>query len=80
MMQNFKTLGEELGKSGKGKILEELANSPDGQKLCNELNMEKAEKAAKSGDVAAMQSIIKGVLETEEGKRLAESVMKLMES
>ena len=37
------------------------------------------ERAAKSGDGAALQSILKDVLGTAEGRRLAESVRKMME-
>ncbi len=78
-MQNFKTLEEELARSGKAEDIQRLAQSSDGVKLSRMVNMQEVEKAAKGGDTAAMQNIIKGVLQTEEGKRLAESVMKLMQ-
>ena len=78
-MQNFKALGEELKRSGKAEGLKNLAESSDGQKLSRMLSMDKVEKAAREGDAEAMQSIVKNVLQTEEGKRLAESLMKLMQ-
>ena len=36
-------------------------------------------KAAKNGDMAALQDILRGVLSTDEGKRLAESLRKAMQ-
>ena len=78
-MQNFKTLGEELRRSGKAESIEKLAQSSDGQKISRMLKLDELKQAADSGDTAAMQSILRTVLETEEGKRLAEGLMKLMQ-
>ena len=78
-MQNFKALGEELKRSGKAEGLKNLAESADGQKISRMLNMDAVEKAAREGNAEAMQSIVKNVLQTDEGKRLAESLVKLMQ-
>ena len=78
-MQNFKSLGEELEKSGKAEGLRRLASSEEGQRLSRMLDMEQLQKAAEGGDTAQMQNIVKSVLRTQEGRSLAESLMKLMQ-
>ena len=78
-MQNFEQLGRELERRGKTDDLRALAQSPDGQKLGRRIDPDAIERAAKSGDGAALQSILKDVLGTDEGRRLAESVRKMME-
>ena len=44
-----------------------------------EAEAEAVQKAAKSGDMAALQNILRGVLSTDEGRKLAESLKKAME-
>ena len=79
-MQNFEQLGRELERRGKTGELRALAESEDGAKLSAMLDAEKLSAAAKSGDSAALRQMLGGVLRTEEGKRLAENIRRLMES
>ena len=79
-MQNFEQLGRELERRGKTKELRALAESEDGAKLSAMLDADALSKAAKSGDSAALRRMLGGVLRTEEGRRLAENIRKLMES
>ena len=78
-MQNFEELGKELDRRGKTAELKKLAESCDSVRLSCMLDVDEAERAARNGDVAAMQNIVKNVMQTEEGKRLADSIMKLMQ-
>ena len=43
------------------------------------VDQDKLERAAKSGDTAALKDILSQVLSTDEGKRLAEKLKKAME-
>jgi len=79
-MQDFKELGRELERRGKTGELRALAESEDGARLSAMLDTEKLSEAAKSGDSAALRRMLGGVLRTEEGRRLAENIRKLMES
>ncbi len=56
-----------------------LAESPDGKAVGRLVDAESVRKAAKSGDMAALQDILRGVLSTDEGKRLAEGLRKAMQ-
>ncbi len=78
-MNDLEKLGAELGKSGKSDKLRSLADSDDGRAVGRMVDAEAVGKAAKSGDMAALQNILRGVLSTEEGRRLAESLKKAME-
>lgn len=79
MMQNFEKLGQELERMGKTEDIKKLAQSPEGQKISRMLDAGAVEKAARSGDSEAIKSLLGQVLGTDEGKRLAESVRKLMQ-
>ena len=79
-MQNFDELRRELERRGKAEELRALAESEDGARLSAMLDTEKLSEAAKSGDSAALQKMLGGVLRTEEGKRLAENIRRMMES
>lgn len=79
-IKNFEQLGRELEKRGKTEEIRQLAESADGQRLGKMLDQGAIERAAKSGDAAALHSLLGAVLSTEEGKRLAENVRKMMES
>jgi len=72
-------LGEELQKSGKSERLKCLADTDEGKAVSRMINPTELEKAAKSGDTAALKSILSQVLSTDEGKRLAEKLKKAME-
>ena len=78
-MKDLDKLGNELKKSGKSEALMKLAESPDGKADGRLVDAESVRKAAKSGDMAALQDILRGVLSTDEGKRLAEGLRKAMQ-
>ena len=78
-MQSFEDVRRELARSGKGTQLNALAQSPDGAKLSAMLDGEKLQKAAQSGDAASLRAMLGTVLSTEEGRRLAANIKKLME-
>ena len=78
-MKDLEKLGQELQKSGKTDKLRSLADSADGQAIGRMIDPAEVERAAKSGDAAALQSILTQVLSTDEGKRLAESLKRAME-
>lgn len=78
-MQNFEQLGRELERRGKADKIRSLAESGDGQRLSRMIDAKAVEQAARSGDGAALHEILSRVLGTEEGRRLAENVRKMME-
>lgn len=77
-MSDLEELGRELERRGKAGALRELAASADGQRLARRLDTEAVEAAARSGDAAALAALLRGVLGTAEGRRLAKSVEELM--
>ena len=79
-MQNFDALRRELERRGKAEELRALAESEDGAKLSAMLDAESLSKAAQDGDGAALRKMLGSVLKTEEGRRLAEKLRKMMES
>lgn len=78
-MQNFEQLGKELERRGKAEDIKRLAESEDGVKLAGMINSQQIEQAARSGDAEALKALLSSVLQTQEGKRLAESVRKMMQ-
>lgn len=78
-MQNFEQLGKELERRGKADDIKRLAESEDGLKLAGMINSQQVETAARSGDTEALKAILSSVLQTQEGKRLAENVRKMMQ-
>lgn len=79
-MQNFEQLGRELERRGKTEQIKQLAESEDGEKLAKLIDANAVEQAAKSGDGEALRSLLSSMLSTQEGKRLAESVRRMMEN
>ena len=77
-MPNFEALGKELERRGKTEDLKRLAESADGQRLGRMIDAQAVEQAARSGDSAALSALLRGILSTDEGKRLAKSVEDLM--
>ena len=77
-MQNFEQLGAELARRGKTGELRALAESEDGTRLASMIDGGRLERAAKSGDGETMRAVLASVLRTEEGRRLAENIQKLM--
>lgn len=78
-MKDLEQLGEELSRSGKGERLKSLADTAEGKAVSRMVDQKKLERAAKSGDTAALKDILSQVLSTDEGKRLAEKLKKAME-
>lgn len=64
--------------NGKNDALKNLAETQDAQKIKQMLgNGDTVKKAMASGDTAALESIVKNVLSTKEGARLAEELAKM---
>ena len=80
MKQDFESMGKQLLSDPRAEQLKKLADSPDGKKITAMLDQGEVERAAKSGDTAALQKILTQVLSTGEGKRLAEQLSKTMGS
>ncbi len=78
-MNDLENLGRRLEQSGRSDKLRQLADSSDGKAVSRMVDAEKIGRAAKSGDMAALRDILRGVLSTEEGKRLAENLKKAMQ-
>ena len=78
-MLDLERVNAEIEKSGKKGRLKSLADSAEGRAVSRMLDPAAVEKAAKSGDTAALQSILSDVLSTDEGKRLAERLKKAMQ-
>ena len=79
-MRNFEELGRELERRGKTRELRALAESEDGAKLAAMLDADALNRAAKSGDGEALRTMLGTLLATNEGKRLAEGIRKMMGS
>ncbi|MBQ4651726.1 MAG: hypothetical protein IJB78_03305 [Oscillospiraceae bacterium] len=78
-MQNFENIGRELERRGKTDGIRKIAESADGQSLSRMIDASAVEQAAKSGDTEALKNMVTKVLSTDEGKRLAESLRRLMQ-
>lgn len=78
-MLDLERVNAEIEKSGKKDRLKSLTDSAEGRAVSRMLDPAAVEKAAKSGDTAALQSILSDVLSTDEGKRLAERLKKAMQ-
>lgn len=78
-MQNFDDVRKALERSGKAGELEALAQSPEGQRLAAMLEGDQLTRAAKSGDAQALRTLLGSVLGTDEGRKLAANVRRLME-
>ena len=78
-MLDLERVNAEIEKSGKKDRLKSLADSAEGRAVSRMLDPAAVEKAAKSGNTAALQSILSDVLSTDEGKRLAERLKKAMQ-
>lgn len=78
-MKDLESLGRQLEKSGKSEELRRLAESEDGKAVGRLIDADSLGRAAKSGDMETLHDILRGVLSTDEGKRLAESLRKAMQ-
>lgn len=67
--------------SGKNSdVLQKLADGPDGQKIAKLVDVSALEQAAQKGDTAALSAMLRKVLTTPEGQRLAEQVKKAVKN
>lgn len=78
-MQDLEKLAQELRRRGKTEGIRALADSADGRKLGSMIDGEAAQRALRSGDSAALQQLLRGVLGTDEGRRLVTELQSLME-
>ena len=76
-MQDLEKMGKALFESEKGRSLQSLMESDTARALERKLDAEAVEKAARSGNAAALQSILTQVLSTEEGRALAQQLSKM---
>ena len=77
-MQNLEDIERAITSSGKASQLQSLANSPEGQRLAAQLDAKALEKAAKSGNAAALQTAMRQILSTQEGRALAEKLSAIL--
>lgn len=78
-VNDFERIGRELERQGKAEKLKSLADSEEGKAISQMIDADAVRKAAKSGDTAALKTILSQVLATSEGQRLAENLKKAME-
>lgn len=78
-MRDLRDLSRELDSGGKGEAIRRLAESSEGRRLGSLVDAQAAQRALQSGDTAAVRELLGRVLATDEGRRLAENVRKLME-
>ena len=74
-MKSFADYEKEFKKNPK---LVEAADSEEGRKLASIIDTAAVEKAAKSGDSAALKSILSQVLSSPEGQALAKKISDAM--
>lgn len=79
LVNDLEKLGRRLEESGKSDKLRSLADSADGRAVSRMVDADEIGRAAKSGDMQALRDILRGVLSTDEGKRLAENIKKAMQ-
>ena len=77
-VNDFEKIGRELQRQGKTEKLKSLADSEEGRAVSRMIDAEAVQKAAKSGDAAALKTILSQVLSTSEGRRLAENLKEAM--
>lgn len=77
-MRDIGSFEKELEKSGKADKLKAAMSSPEGQRLSQSLDNEALEKAAKTGDVKALQGMISDVLKTSDGQALYKQIQEMM--
>ena len=77
-MEDLESIGRALERSGKAADIQKLAQSPEGQALGRMVDGQALQRAAKSGDRQALQAMLGQVLGSDEGRRLAEQVRRLM--
>ena len=78
-MQDMQNMMRALEQSGKAALLQQLAESEDGQQLSRMVNAAEVEQAAKSGDQAALQRVLTQVMRSKAGRRLAQQLEEAMQ-
>lgn len=79
-MKNFADMERKLAESGKTDAVRAIAESRDGQKLLEQLDTSRVERAVQSGDSDALRQILMDVLKTGEGRRIAKQLNDTMNS
>lgn len=79
-MKNIEDMERRLAESGKADRVRAIAESRDGQKLLEQLDTKKVERAVHSGDSEALRSVLMEVLRTGEGRRIAKQLEETMRS
>ena len=77
-MKDLREAARELERGGQAETIRALAGSAEAQKLGGMLDRKAAERALNSGDTAALQRMLDGLLATEEGRNLIDRLQKLM--
>lgn len=70
-------LGRDLFEGPKGGELRRLAESPESRALGEKFDAAAAQEALRSGDGEKLRALLKGVLSTDEGRRLAEQLSRM---
>ncbi len=75
---DIEKMSAKLESSGKAEQLRRLADTEDGRALNAMVDAAALAKAISSGDKNAMQGILRQVLNTEEGRRIAQQLSDVM--
>lgn len=75
---DIEKMSAELERSGKAEELRKLAESVDGRALNAMFDAAAVARAVSSGDREAMQGILRQVLNTDEGRRIAKQLSDAM--
>ncbi len=75
---DIEKMSRELEKSGKAEELRKLADTEDGRALGAMFDAAALAKAVSSGDQHAIQGVLRQVLNTEEGRRIAKQLSDAM--
>ncbi len=78
-MRDLREKARELERGEKGEALRALAASAEARRVGALLDAQAVEKAVGTGDAEAMRKLLGTLLQTEEGRRLAENVRKMMQ-
>ena len=78
MANNFEHWEQQLNGNPKAQQFKALANSPEGQRLAQQLDGKAVEQAARSGDAAALKQLLGQILSTPDGKALAKRLEETM--
>ena len=81
MKQDFSATASEFLQSEKGNIVKNFAASPAGQQIRSQYAQqgEALRAAVKRGDMASAEIMLKRILESKEGQKLAEQLKQLMD-